>query len=102
MTKWRMTELVTKLDTFPWNYGLRSLPTVLTDRRCCKRNAAVNGYSLDIGRNTLYLSTLNGKHGAAVLSAACHKSQHAGQSKKQFLHKALWFNDVKILKTFYF
>ena len=86
--EWRMTELVTKFDTFPWNHWLRSLPAVLTRRRCCKRNSAVNGNSLDIGSNALYLSTLNSQDGAVILSAACHKSQHAGQSKKQFLHKA--------------
>jgi hypothetical protein len=84
-----MLKTVAKLNALPGNYGLRSLPTVLTNRRSCIRNAAEYEYVLyAIYGNTLYLTALNAQYRTEFLLAALatgHKSQNAGK-KQKFLH----------------
>ena len=62
----RVTELAAHLHALPGAYGLGSLPAKVAYGRCGKRDAAVDHDALDIGVDTLHLSSLDGEDGIAV------------------------------------
>ena len=54
-------ESVADLHALPGEHGLRSLPTVLADRRCSVGDATIDeDLWMIVGQHTLYLTTLNG------------------------------------------
>ncbi|OPZ42648.1 MAG: hypothetical protein BWY95_02328 [Bacteroidetes bacterium ADurb.BinA104] len=77
----RIAKTVTKLHAFPWDYRLRSLPAVLSDRRSSIRNATENKNVLDpVNRDSLYLSAFNSQNRTELFRLACasgHDSQYA-------------------------
>jgi hypothetical protein len=66
-----VSESVGDLYAFPRNYWLRLFPTEVTDRRCCIRDTSINCNAFNVGWNSLYLTTFDGKHRILLLCACC-------------------------------
>ena len=55
----RVSKLIGNHDAFPRHNWLWSLPTQLTDRRCCIRNASIDIHSFDVCFHALHLSSFD-------------------------------------------